>query len=135
MGQLNSKIQESSIISKLLAFFTGQLSNNYEFNRIQNDAMDEIFKYLSPNDLATISRTSHKMEELAKSFFKRRHRCGIIKINLNEDETIERCNQENYEIRFCSLINHVYLRIYAIESFSLENLFEYVKLNCSTSIQ
>lgn len=106
-----------------------------KFDQFPNEMLDNIFKFLSPNDLADISLTCLKLKKLTESYFKRKLRCGCIKLKLFRSCKIERQKQEKYEIRFGSLIGDVYLRIETLQSSSLRKLFQIVQLNCTKNMR
>lgn len=135
MGQNISSNKENFKKSNLISFIIGQWTKKCEFIEMPNEIIEEICKYLSPNDLAALSLTCRSINKLVKSYFQRKIQCGIVKIELNINGQINRCKQENYEKHFCSIIDNVQLNINTNKSSSMRKLLKIVKTNCTKRIR
>lgn len=101
-----------------------------KLDQIPPELYDSIFKYISPNDLATASLTCRALKRPAESYFERKLRCGTVNVILNWGK-IECLNREKYEIRFCSLIDDVNLRVYSDQLHLVKKQFKMVKSKCA----
>lgn len=103
-----------------------------DLERLPVEMLDNVFKFVHPNDLVAISLTCKSFKSLAESCFQKNFKCGRIKIRtgLYNNSKIERLKGKPFELRFGSFIDDICLIIGTNESSATEKLFQIVKLKC-----
>lgn len=103
---------------------------------LDENCMDEIFKYLSVNDLAAISLTCKRYKELAERYFylNRETEPIYIKCTVQRTEfTFQSDEYFAYEKQFASLIRSVYA--YFDPPPINRNSFEFIQMNCAKQLR
>lgn len=105
-----------------------------EINNLDENCMDIIFKYLSPNDLASLSMTCRRFKELAERYFYLKRETEPIYINATPRSvafTHKSIQYYKYEKVFQSLIRSVFVMFRNANSIDVCN---FIKENCATNL-
>lgn len=100
-----------------------------------NEIFDSIFKFISPNDLASMSLTCKSLNILAKSYVERKVRCGRVRIKINQNGNFERMQFQKFEKQFTSLIDDLFISIGTNENFDARKLFQAINKNCTKHLR
>lgn len=102
--------------------------------QLPNEMIENIMKFLPPDDLAAFSLTCKNYKDLAEQYFDRE--CNNLgQINIEADTTVHlgRFFNRNYEKRFCQFVRSVKLVIDNHEK--LVEAFECIRMKCAKKLQ
>lgn len=107
--------------------------NSTTFIDMNNDCIDEIFRWLSLDDLSSISVTCMQIQRMAGEWFQRKfpeNQIGIRLLNTG----IEQENSEKYQENLIKFIQNVKVAGH-IRGTAPKNLFKYLKVNCCENLR
>lgn len=102
-----------------------------EFVDINDDCIDTIFRWLSLDDLASISATCEKFHQLAGEYFQRKFPENQIGLRLL-DTGIDHETGERYQDNFIAFVRNLKI---AAHSNGVMPMFQYLKWNCCENLR
>lgn len=110
-----------------------------EFSDLPNEIVEQIFGYITTNDLAAMSLTCRRYRDLAETFFERELNCGraFIKSSYetgrNRVRFIKPFASERYEICFRSFMPNVFVNIR--DAALLRDTLRFIRDCCAKQLQ
>lgn len=107
---------------------------NY-FDILPPEIVEHILEFLHPNDLANMSQTCRKYNQMVPKYFQQKRQCGWVRI-ISKDDRMQWFNfveKQKYEIIFRSIIRRI--EVYLFKNDPIMDIFKFIKENCSTNIR